>query len=180
MPSRAHACCLPNLECEHLGEQQCYRQGGGWEPGGSIECSIDLCQDPDEHPISYEIMLSVTNAETLGALQFDVDYGAVSGGFDGSGSTVSCTKLAGDFAAFNDHEAEETLAVAMISLSGITGPIDLAICTFVSRVPPDPGGFPVTIIDQSRPDLTPAAASVAVTDVRALNTTSTTTTTVSN
>jgi hypothetical protein len=156
------------------GESQCARQGGIWEPDGEIDCFLGLCDFPAGSHGEFEVTFSVTNVETLGSLQFDVDYGAVPGSFDGAGSTVACTRLAGDFAAFNDIESTTTLSIAIISTVGFIGPIDIVRCTFCCPPPHDPSDYVITIQDQSRPDFTPASATVAVTSLRSTATTTTT------
>jgi hypothetical protein len=123
------------------------------------------------------VTFGVTNVETLGALQYDTDYSAASGGFDGAAGAVECTRLAGDFAAFNDIEASTTLSSAFISAAGFTGPIDVASCNFTSTNGGlAAGDFTITITDQSKPDFTPANATVAITNVVCTGGTTTTTT----
>jgi hypothetical protein len=123
------------------------------------------------------VTFSVTNTETLGALQYDTDYSGASGGFDGSAGSVECTRLAGDFAAFNDIEASTTLSSAFISAAGFTGPIDVASCNFTSTNGAlAAGNFTITITDQSKPDFTPANATVEITDVTCTGGGTTTTT----
>jgi hypothetical protein len=112
------------------------------------------------------VTFAVTNSETLGALQYDTLYPSGSEGFDGVGATVSCARLAGDFAAFNDVESARTLSTAIVSSAGFTGPVDIARCDWTGNLPsPVPGDFAVTVTDQSRPDFSPASATVAVRDV---------------
>jgi len=126
-----------------------------------------------------EVTFGVTNVETLGALQYDTSYAGVGGGFDGTAGAVDCTKLAGDFAAFNDIEAETKLSSAFISAAGFTGPIDVARCRYTrpGLTPPVAGDFPITITDQSKPDFSPASATVAVTNVGCICSGGSTTTT---
>jgi hypothetical protein len=162
-----------------LGELECVGRGGGWEPGGAIFCEIDTCEELNGWG-RYEITFAVTNAETLGALQFDIDYGTLTGRFDGEGRQVACSNLAADFAAFNDHDADAKLSISMIDVSGIVGPAAVAVCTFFSATLPAPADFVLTIIDQSHTDLTPAAATIAVTQVRGPELPSSTTTTLRN
>jgi hypothetical protein len=133
--------------------------------GGSCDCDVTF---------------GVTNTETLGALQYDTNYAAANGGFDGAGGAVACTRLAGDFAAFNDIEASSNLSSAFISAAGFTGPIDVASCGFTgnSGTPPVAGDFAITITDQSKPDFSPASATVEITDISCVCTTPSTTTTV--
>jgi hypothetical protein len=117
-----------------------------------------------------EVTFGVTNNETLGALQYDTSYAGVGGGFDGTAGAVDCTKLAGDFAAFNDIEAETKLSSAFISAAGFTGPIDVARCRYTRPGTTEPvaADFPITITDQSKPDFSPASATVEVTNVGCL------------
>jgi hypothetical protein len=111
-------------------------------------------------------------------LQYDTSYAGLTGGFAGAGNTASCQRLAGDFAAFNDVEAESRLASAFISSSGLTGPVDVATCDYTGALPiPEPSDFVIQITDQTRPDLTPGNATVAVTAVDCTCTTGTTSTT---
>jgi hypothetical protein len=111
------------------------------------------------------ITFGVTNVETLGSLQYDTDYSASGGGFDGAAGTVSCQRVAGDFAAFNDIEASSTLSSAFISAAGFTGPTTVATCDFTGNREPATTDFGITITDQARPDFSPATATVDVTDV---------------
>jgi hypothetical protein len=120
----------------------------------------------------------VINGETLGALQFETVY-STNVDANGSGSGVECVQLAGDFASFNDVESTRTLITAIISAGGFTGPIDIASCTFRATFcdgPPGLGDFVVTITDQSHPDFSPASATVEITDLGLLFSTTTTTT----
>ena len=114
-----------------------------------------------------ELTFSVTNVETLGALQYDTSYAGVGGGFDGTAGAVDCTRLAGDFAAFNDIEAQTKLSSAFISAAGFTGPIDVARCRYTRPGTTEPvaADFPITITDQSKPDFSPANATVEVTNI---------------
>jgi hypothetical protein len=126
--------------------------------------------------VLVEVVFAVTNNETLGALQYDTAY-PQPGTFLGSAGSVFCSKLAGDFASFNDVDAEARLVTAIIAASGFTGPMDVATCEFCTvGAPPAPDDFVVTIVDQSRPDFSPANATVAVTQVNVIPGPSTTTT----
>jgi len=102
----------------------------------------------------------------ISALQVRIDYRATGGSFVGNGADVECQSLAASvdddwsddstgFASFNDDEHEGVLHVAMISLLGFSGPLDLFRCAF--EMPEDRGGMGFTIetIDASSPDLTP-------------------------
>jgi hypothetical protein len=129
-----------------------------------------------ECTVSMEVVFSVTNAETLGALQYETRY-PQPGAFLGDGRAVFCTTLAGDFGSFNDIDRDGRLISAFISLGGFTGPVDLASCEYCTvGVPPAPDDFVITIVDQSRPDFSPANAMIAVTQVNVIPGPSTTTT----
>jgi hypothetical protein len=112
--------------------------------------------------ISYSVVFFVSNTETLGSLQFDVDYDGVAGSFLGRGAGVECVRLAGDFAAFNDKDASKILSVAVIAATSFTGPIDVVRCEFGCPLTLSPGDFAITIVDQARPDFSPAAAQMGV------------------
>jgi hypothetical protein len=127
--------------------------------------------------VELAVVFSITNDETIGALQFDTEY---SSDVDpsGSGSFVECVRLAGDFAAFNDVESTRTLRTAIVSVGGVTGPVDVAYCTFSATFcggPPGFDDFVVTITDQSHPDFSPANATVEITDLGLLYPTTSTT-----
>ncbi len=60
-------------------------------------------------------------------------------------------------------DAEDTLSTAIVSTAGFTGPIDIALCTYSSGLPqPVASDFVITVTDQSRPDFSPANATVTV------------------
>jgi hypothetical protein len=127
--------------------------------------------------VSMEVVFSVTNTETLGALQYETTYPRP-GSFLGEGRSVFCTKLAADFVSFNEIDRDGRLISAFVSLGGFTGPLDIATCEYCTvGVPPEPGDFAITIVDQARPDFSPANATVAVTQVNVIPGPSTTTTT---
>ena len=112
------------------------------------------------------VTFGVTNAEVnIGSLQYDTDYSASGGGFDGNAGAVSCQKVAGDFGAFNDIEASQNLSTALISAGGFSGPTTVATCDFTGTRQPATTDFAITITDQAHIDFTPANATVAVTDV---------------
>jgi hypothetical protein len=99
-------------------------------------------------PTSCSVTLSMSDATTLGALQYRVDYSSAGGGFVGTGDTVNCTNLAGGstLVVFNDEDGSEELRSSVASLA-FTGPTDLAVCEFAAAVAPAPGDFVVTVED---------------------------------
>jgi hypothetical protein len=111
-------------------------------------------------------VFAVSNAETLGALQYDTAYPGASGTFRGFGTDVACGGIIGDFASFNDLDDQDTLSTAITSTVGFTGPIDIAQCSYTSLLPrPAADDFTVEVIEQSRPDSAPASAIVEVREV---------------
>ncbi len=118
------------------------------------------------------IVFWMDDLRLFGALQFEVDYSATGGEFLGSGSTAECEMLFGElfdyddevdpdddspanFGAVNDGELTSTLSVALVSLNGFHGPIDLLRCNFAL---PDGAGnvrFKIHVSDASTPDLMP-------------------------
>jgi hypothetical protein len=102
---------------------------------------------------SYDIDIQVDDAGPFGALQYNVDYSAAAGGFNGSADTVTCAA-----GAFNDDEPASTLRTGIISLAGFAGPAVVATCQFDSTGPvPVPGDFTITVVDASDPGLAPIA-----------------------
>jgi len=98
-----------------------------------------------------------TNA-TFGALQYDTDYSASSGGFVGSAAMVECTGLTGgsEIVTFNDIEGTSTLATGVVALFGYDGPGPIAECNWLGSTVPVAGDFAITIVDASDSELPPA------------------------
>jgi hypothetical protein len=123
--------------------------------------------------VTCQITFGVTNADSYGALSYDVDYSGAPGGFDGSGGSVSCTNLAGDFAAFNDCDTPggcpplnfKELSTAIISAGGFATPANTSRCNFTGSAVPVAGDFGITVTDATRPDFTPTTATVVVNDI---------------
>jgi len=114
------------------------------------------------------IEISVTSSGTLGALQFDVDYSAIDGSFDGVADSVDCTSpltAGGGLITFNDEDGSKRLRIGVISLSGFNTPVVAAECVFTANGDsfPAPAEFDVVVIDASAPDFTAVAATMAVT-----------------
>jgi hypothetical protein len=112
-------------------------------------------------PSQFDISFDVDDAGNYGALQYNVDYTAAPGGFNGSADMVSCTAgaaIAGSIVTFNDDEGALTLRTGIISLAGFAGPANLAVCTFDSTgATPVAGDFAITVVDASDPGLNPIA-----------------------
>jgi hypothetical protein len=96
----------------------------------------------------------VTSSESIGSLKFEVDYAATPGNFLGSGLAAQCTSLVtGASKSFFDDEVKRVLRESVISLSGFSGPVSVATCSFESN---DPGlaasAFGLTVKDATTPD----------------------------
>jgi cysteine-rich repeat protein len=104
------------------------------------------------------IVFWMDDAQTFGALQFEIDYEETGGNFAGAADTVGCELLVPVLASFNDDEAEKKLGVGIISLGGIHGHIDLFRCAF--EMPEDRTGveFHFNYIDAASPELEPIEA----------------------
>jgi hypothetical protein len=134
--------------------------------------------------VTCQITFGVTNADSYGALSYDIDYSDAPGGFDGAGAAVSCQQLAGDFAAFNDCDTPggcpplnfKELSTAIISAGGFATPANTSRCNFTGSAVPVEGDFVITVTDATRPDFTPTTATVEVNDITCVTEETTTTT----
>jgi len=81
---------------------------------------------------TYEITIRVTNEVSLAALQFNIDYAAANGDFEGNGASVSCTSAVGGFAFMRDDDDERSLRVALLPAidAPVVGPADVLTCRF--------------------------------------------------
>jgi hypothetical protein len=141
-------------------------------PNGDVECDVTF---------------STPTSATFGALQYETDYSASSGGFVDGGSQVECTSLLAPsvIATFNDVEFAETLNTGVVALFGFDGPTDIARCLWRGSSVPVAGDFAITIVDASDDGLPPVSipgAAVNITEIDCggvtTTTTSTTTTTI--
>ena len=87
-----------------------------------------------------ELLFSLDNQVTYGNLKFAVDYAGL-GRFSGSGRDVACSKIVGGSGTFTDFDDVRVATLGFLSGGGITGPRDLARCTF------EPVGGSVTADD---------------------------------
>jgi hypothetical protein len=128
------------------------------------------------------ITWGVTNSTTLGLLEFDTDYSAAPGGFEGAGDSVACSNLVeGVLAGFSDDEASASLWSGMITLSGFDTPRDVTRCDYVGRSDasraPRAEDFVVTVTDAMHPGMGRQEPVVEITSISCGSTVSTTTTT---
>lgn len=99
---------------------------------------------------------SLTDAVTLGSLQWEVNYANAFGEFAGSGASVQCqNKVTTAFGSMQDKEAEDRLITALISLSGFSGPRLLQTCKFIADAYPEAGDFVVTVQDAADQNIQP-------------------------
>lgn len=120
-------------------------------------------------PQTYCLVFSVSNAVDLVGLSYDVNYSANGGDFEGTADTVECTTLLttnpnGTLSSFNDDENTSTLSSAVISAETFSGPVDLARCLYTQVPPLDLPGLVIDVTEATAPDLSPASATVVVTE----------------
>ena len=101
-------------------------------------------------PVTYDctVTFRLNDAVTFGALQWDTNYTATGGDFDGAGSAVSCRPLtSGVLVAINDDDASSVLSTGLVAASGYTGPSDLTECDFTGPKVPAKSDFAITITE---------------------------------
>jgi cysteine-rich repeat protein len=118
------------------------------------------------------IVFWMDDPRAFGALQFEVDYSATGGEFQGSGSNADCELLfaeifdydslpeageepATSFGSVNDNDEIRRLRAAFVSLEGFHGPIDLLRCSFALPAEATAVRFRIHVEDAAAPDLTP-------------------------
>jgi hypothetical protein len=97
----------------------------------------------------------VPTTANVGSLQWDTNYSAAGGGFDGAAGTVSCTSLvAGALAAFNDVEATTILTSGIITTTGFLIPADVSRCDFTTTgaTAPTAGQFAISNVIATDPE----------------------------
>lgn len=108
----------------------------------------------------FDVLFQLDDAVSLGALQFNVNYSAAPGVFDGSGLSVECTDETGigpgGVIVLNDDDAAATMFVSLASLVPVVGPTPIISCRFTSSgTTPFAPDFVVNVTDASEVDLTP-------------------------
>jgi hypothetical protein len=112
---------------------------------------------------NYVVTYSLTAGSLVASLQWDTDYTNAPGTFQGSGSTVACTKLvATALFAPNDSDALKKLTLGLVDLDGFSAPRELAKCTFNGSAgdPPVPADFVISITDSSDGNGDPVSATI--------------------
>jgi hypothetical protein len=145
-------------------------------PGTTVSTSTTSSSTREEpEPLrDCVITWSVTNAVTLGALQFVTDYSSTLGDFRGAFDTVECDDLTGSLASFNEDDSQRTLTAGFVSIGGFTAPLDVMTCNLlidVDKPIPSASYFGVTVIDATDTSVHPVQADVAVTAVDCTGTT---------
>ncbi|MBI5505216.1 MAG: DUF4215 domain-containing protein [Deltaproteobacteria bacterium] len=99
----------------------------------------------------------------LGSLQFNVGYADAGGDFEGTGEAVACTPtIESTLTASNDRDPQRELRLGLVSPSGLTLPIDLWQCDFLTTTfPPVPDDFLIAGVEAT--DLSLTAIPVDVT-----------------
>jgi len=112
------------------------------------------------HARTCEVALWLDDAVELGALQFDVDYSDVAGGFLAGPVGPACVGDANNsLALFGDHPDERFLTASVLSLAGVVGPTKLAHCQFDDVTDSAlAAGFVVVVTDASNPAGRPVQA----------------------
>lgn len=89
----------------------------------------------DEYDCMLGVSLLLEGNGDYGALQLAVDYSGAGGGFLGAGDEVHCEVVAEsvDLAVFNNVLPLRELALGMISIDGVSGPVELVRCRFLRR-----------------------------------------------
>jgi hypothetical protein len=107
-------------------------------------------------PTACTLEFSLTDAVTLGSLQWVVDYTNAPGEFGGSGSGVQCqNKVSTAFGSMQDSDGQRRVITALISLAGFSGPRLLTQCTFVADVRPEADDFVITVTDAADQNIQP-------------------------
>ena len=147
------------------------------EPGAVFGPSVGVAKvSPGNYPLTtttlppgdvneFDVTIGITSASgTLGAVQFDASYNG-SGGWKGVGGGAYC-RFAVDtgLKTCNDKGGGE-LSCAFVDVDGFPTPTDLVTCRLRAIGDVNVDLFDVRAADASMPDLTPAFADVAVTNL---------------
>jgi hypothetical protein len=83
----------------------------------------------------HVVKFTLLDPVTIGALNYEVYYGAANGHFVGDKRLVECESLLATpiEAGFHNDGIGKTLKNAVFSMTGFRGPVDLARCTFETK-----------------------------------------------
>lgn len=134
-------------------------------------------------PLNTECVITVSleDAVTVGSLQTLLHYDDSAGDFSGSGSKVGCKTVAPGMAgSYFENETANTVAAAVIALSGLAGPSPLYTCTYLPAAAlPEASDFTIDIIDAGDINVIPIEPppAINITSIVCIDPTATTTTT---
>lgn len=109
-------------------------------------------------PVTYNctIIFRLNDAATFGALQWETNYTASGGDFDGTAAAVACRPLtSGVLTAVNDNDTGNTLDTGLVAVSGYSGPADLTECDFTGPRVPAKADFAIAITEAVSVDFDP-------------------------
>lgn len=107
-----------------------------------------------------QVTFSLADGVALGALDFEVSTGGVSGSFVGAGTDATCTgQVATTLEFFTLDPLAQSLRIQLLSISGFGGaspPTSLVTCRFTGPTPAA-GELPINVTSAARPDLSVVA-----------------------
>jgi hypothetical protein len=81
-----------------------------------------------------------------------VDYTGAAGDYNGAADAVACTNLVNKATAVFNKQTDRMLKISIASVTGFTGPTDLAHCEFTPTGNLSASDFVVTVVDAVDPD----------------------------
>ena len=107
-------------------------------------------------PPVHVVSVGLVSDETLGSLDFQIDYSAAAGEFLDPADTVMCETVPGETTSvYNNIVAKRLLLGRIIAVGGFSGPGEIARCRFqpAPSTTPESGDFSVAVTDAADPDL---------------------------
>lgn len=136
------------------------------DPGSASEDSPDVEPDYNKDPNyddsiggdstapEYDVVVSVTSATGLGALQIEVIHLGSAGSWVGKGAGVDCASMVDAILAAN-FVGGRGVKVGLISLKGIPTPGPVVLCGFRTRERLSPASFQIRLVDAADTDSNP-------------------------
>ncbi len=98
--------------------------------------------------VSCSVTLHLEDDVTLGSIGLEALAAEAAGFFEsGEGQPICSGYPVGSLPAASLDDADQTLRVALISIGGMDGPLDLATCNFIATPRAEPEDFEVTVTD---------------------------------
>ncbi|HYC56254.1 MAG TPA: DUF4215 domain-containing protein [Candidatus Binatia bacterium] len=117
----------------------------------TLRHSVGLVSDGCMVPRSLVVRLAT--AETVGALQFILDYANAAGDITGSDGRPDCESLVpAVLTAMNWDGGRALLHVGMVTIQGFEGPADLLRCQYRALAGPSANDFGYTVVNAASPD----------------------------